>query len=168
MDQTSFFSFSDSYTISFFFALIHVSFMLYTHPPPLLRIPLLFMHYAYLSFLRYNHIFVNYALHSFIVHARSHILHLIHCTYFSFMRCTNISFMLRTHFSFICCIHLLFMYQLLSPEHSRPVNLIRRAHSTLFRKTLFMHRTYLLFHGLMLPSLSPFVFIYQVDLLANS
>ncbi len=144
MGQTSPFSFSNSYTILFFFALIHVLFVLYIHLPLLLCIPLLFMHCAYLSFL---HIFVDYALHSIIVHARSRILHLIHFTYFSFPRCTNISFMLRTYFSFICCIHLLFMYQPLSPKHSRPVNLIRRAHSTLFRKTLFMHRTYLLFHA---------------------
>lgn len=117
----------------------------------------------------------------------------------SFMRRTYFSFMRRTHFSFMCHIHPLFIYQLdftytfaasclsfhvsatqpgTSPTSLFSWHVSRRAHSTMFRRSLFMRRTHLslmhrilplsMYHilGLMPTSLFPLLFMYQVEYLA--
>ncbi len=133
---------------------------------------------------------------AFIYHSCVAVMYCIHSL---FMRRTYFSFMRRTHFSFMCHIHPLFIYQLdftytfaasclsfhvsatqpgtsLTSLFSWHVS--RRAHSTMFRRSLFMRRTHLslmhrilplsMYHilGLMLTSLFPLLFMYQVEYLA--
>ena len=132
--------------------------------------------------------FLIHALHSFIVTPSQ--LSIVHasqsCTAFEtshlFLIHAPYLFLIHSSHSFLIhAPHSLFMHQPLTLEHSRPVYLLSMYQDkhTMFRRLLFMHRTHLSFmrrilplsmyhiHGLMLISLFPLLFMYQVEILAR-